>query len=130
MPSERSSAERAHERQAELPGPGRMLVGLLAGPLAWGMQFAISYGLNPWLCEGGLMPVTYAASLLALLVAGGGLALSIGSWRQAGAAGHTDEPGPTGRDQVMAVAGIGSSAFFMIVIVVQALPLFLIDPCR
>jgi hypothetical protein len=130
MPTQRSSAERAHEREANLPGPGRLLIGILAGPIAWAMQFGFSYTMTPYLCQGGLMPAAYLAALLALLLAGGGLLLAIGSWRRAGAAGATDAPGTTGRDQVMAVAGIGSSAFFMIVIAVQALPLFLIDPCR
>ncbi len=103
--------------------------GVLAGPMAWSLQFQASYALTPYVCESHLVILLYGVSVAALGFCTLGSLTAYRVWVKAGREHHAAGPGVVGRSRLMALAGLGSSAFFLLVILAQALPIVLIDPC-
>ncbi len=104
--------------------------GVLAGPLAWFVQFQVAYWLAPGTCVGtGRLPL-HLATLIGLLVALGGGGASWSSWR---GTGHdlpsADEEGPLARVRFLAAMGLMSGPLFAVVILAQWFAIVLLDPC-
>jgi hypothetical protein len=116
-----------------LPRTGVLLFGVVAGPLAWVVQFALHYGLSPRMCGGGthglptiLTGVGLVVTAAALVTAYRALRLITTVNREA-----ADERARISeRSRNLAFAGVLSSAFFLLVLVVTAAPIYVIDPCR
>lgn len=107
-------------------------LGLGLPPLAWVIQAAVNYALVPWLCrwERGTLLI-HAVSAVALLLALVGMGLSWHEWRRHGggsllAAGS----GLHERPRFMALWGLLLGGFLSAVILVQALPGFVVPPCE
>lgn len=107
---------------------GTLLFAVLGGPLAWAVQFQVLTAAVPGLCAGRFQPVPWVATVLALLVSGSALAVALRVRRRIHAS-ITEGEGELGWERLLAVGGIVASAFFSIVIVVQAVPLLMLDPC-
>ena len=87
-----------------LPSNFALWTVVLGPPLLWFTQFQARYAVIPWSCANGnrfwLWSLSIAAIALALV-----------------------------RAHFMSLVGAMSAALFLLVILAQALPVFLIDPC-
>jgi hypothetical protein len=119
------------------PPPVHLWFGVLGAPVAWAMQgllgwFASSVVCNyrqeqtsVWFSAAGLRAIEMGVSTLAILVAVGALATSIGTWRELnGRAGH-----PASYDFLAGVA-VFSSVIFLVGIVWTGMPLYVLAPCE
>jgi hypothetical protein len=104
--------------------------GLLLAPVAFLINLEVAYALVPPACVShNLLPVhlTHLACLLLALV---GLLTAWRSWSTVG----TNWPGaagdPLARSRFMAGTGLLVSAMFLLVIVAQWIPSFVLDPCQ
>ena len=110
-------------------GGSALLIGLLAGPVAWLVQLQVSYMLVPWVCARGGQVVLHLVALAMVAVAAAGLGLA---WRAALAArrvvGGGGAPGSEVR-RFVAGCGVGLSLLFLLVIVASAIPNFILRAC-
>ena len=108
---------------------GLQWFGLVAPPAAWLLNLGFGYSLAHAACHGsGVLPL-HVASVAALLVAvlGGAVALIV--WRRAGSDWPGDAVGPAERGRLLATLGFGGAIFFVILILVQWIPVFVFQPC-
>ncbi len=127
-------AEDLRELQAERPTRthrGLVLewLGVLLGPFAFLLHLQVNYALVPVTClhRLGAMPLHLAAAATFALT-GVALLAALRTRRRAGE-GHEEEAGRTARARFMGLLGLLVSALFLIVMLAQWLPIFLIDPC-
>ncbi len=107
-------------------GGSALLIGLLAGPVAWLVQLQVSYMLVPWACARGGQVVLHLVALAMLAVAAAGLGLA---WRAARrVVGGGGAPGSEVR-RFVAGCGVGLSLLFLLVIVASAIPNFILRAC-
>lgn len=105
-------------------------VGILAGPFAWALHQETSYALVQWACHHRMPMVLHWVSLAFLLIALGGTFLS---WRlylrvrRRPLLDSEDSDAP--RPEFMTVLGMATSSLFALVILAQAIPSFILDPC-
>jgi hypothetical protein len=104
---------------------------VLLGPAAvWLAQFQTNYTLVPWVCVHGhawlLHAVSVGAALLAVLLAW----LAWTNWRRAGVMWPEGQADQATRTRFLAVLGLLSSGFFLLLIIGQGLATAFIDPCR
>jgi len=107
--------------------PAMLWAAWLAGPVAWTLHLNLSYVLVPWVCASGAPAVLHLVTLGSLLIAGVGAAMAWRVWRRSTEA--RPEPPAATRTRFMAIAGLLSAAYFVTVIVAQAVPVFLVPPC-
>lgn len=107
-----------------------LLFAFLGPPVIWSIRFGVSYSLLPWVCATGGVLLLQALTLAAL--AGTAWAGAVGwrQWRLAGRSTAAEFGGADARARFMALVGMLGSALFLVVIIAEALPLFLIDPCQ
>ena len=105
-------------------------LGLLLPPLAWTVQLAVMYVIQPWEClhpDALQYQTRYRAGGLLIALAGGVVA-----WRRWHA---LREPAPEPMEQLrsrgrfMALLGVLLSALFALVIIAQWIPNHLLSPC-
>lgn len=124
-------AEGAAREFKEGAGPGRLWVGVLAGPAAMLLQLQTNYALVLFECgAGGRRWVLHLVSALALAVAVGGTLLSRSNFRASGAEWEDDGAGVLPRSRFMAAVGLMTGALFALVIVAQWAAIFFYDPCQ
>jgi hypothetical protein len=114
--------------------PPRLWFGILAGPAAWVLQLLISYPLAQLSCHAEFRsqhPLTLQAiALAALLVAGAG-AMTAWHTREAMPADASTSGGrAVDRARFMTGLGLLSSALFGLVIIVTALPAWILHACE
>ncbi len=110
--------------------PRLLWVAFFAGPAAWAVNLQGSYTLVPFVCGGAWRPLIHVVGLSAAVVATGGLALALRIWRKAGSPRTSDEPGRRGALEILSFASVATSGFFLFIILVQIVPVFLLDPCH
>ncbi|MCB5187501.1 hypothetical protein LG200_05705 [Methylobacillus caricis] len=113
---------------------------IIAGPVSWGMQLSVAYPILDWSCrEEQLIPV-HIVSAIAFLMAASSAYLSwhnLQLHKTLARINETPESHKRGSEsesempprQFMALAGFMLSLFFLLVIVIQWLPVLLLDPC-
>ena len=104
--------------------------GVLAGPAAFLIQLQVNYALVPWACTTGHWFVLHLVSLLALLLVS---LASLIAWRIRGritreARDRAAEP--LLRSKFMAEMGLLTSALFLLLIIAQEIPNFVMHPCQ
>ena len=103
--------------------------GLLAPPVAWLLNLEFGYSLAHAACHGsGMMPL-HLASIAALVLAGLGGAAALATWTRSGSTWPDDLAGAEQRSRMLAALGLGGAAFFLVTIVVQWIPSFVLNPC-
>ena len=120
-------------RHGSLDWGGRLAalwIGVLGPPAVWGLQMQINYGLVPRLCSTHANWLMHLCSVVGLLLAAIATAFA---WRQFTRLRH-EEPGARGDQwaawpRFMAVLGLMVGLMFCLLIVAQAIPGFLINPC-
>jgi hypothetical protein len=106
----------------------RQWAGVLLGPLGWALHLQVSYTLAAFACEDVWRLTLHTTFAISLAIALTGLFVAWGNWRVSKDA--APEGNRLDRSRFMAVAGIGLSAFFALVIVAQWIPTWFIEPCR
>lgn len=117
------------DRWSTPPHIVRLWMGVLLAPAAWAMHFTISYALSGFACappqSWGLHLSTVVAAIIAL--GGGYLGWAVRRETAEEPEGASDS---MARGRFMATAGVVMSALFLLVILAQAIPLLLLEPCR
>jgi hypothetical protein len=113
--------------------PGRDLltlwVGVLLPPVAWFLSQQISYVLVPWACATGQQFALLLVDLAMILLAGTGGVMAWRSWQRT-SQDHGDEArSMLLRSRFMALAGLLSSGMFVLAILAQAMPSFILSAC-
>ena len=105
-------------------------IGMLAPPLAFLLNLQLSYVLVPQACITGQHLLLHLVPVGALLLAVGGGLSAWYNWRRMGYTGSTEAAGVLPRSRFMAATGLLTSGLFILVIVAQWLPNFLLNPCQ
>lgn len=107
-------------------------VGMALPPLAWILQIAVNYAITPWLCRWNHGPLLLqGVSLAALLAAGVGIGLCWMEWRRHGGGSLLHAGGDLAdRPRFMALTGLLFGALMWLLILLQAIPPFVVPPCE
>lgn len=103
--------------------------GVLAGPIAWAMQLQANYSLVTHACRTGNMTWLYASSGFFALLALSALAVSWVDWRKAKSQSPPSREPAEARSSFMGFLGALTSSLFTLLIIAQAIPVFVFDPC-
>lgn len=123
-----------------------LFLGLLAGPVVWGLQLVANYSIASHACYPGDKPhlgslmsghtvwtAVLIVNLVAVALAIAGAALSFQRWREsraeaAGSATHAVEAGE-GRSRFLALWGVMTGCGFLLAILFNTLAIFLVPQC-
>ncbi len=106
-------------------------LGLLLPPLAWTLQLAVMYAVQPWQC---LHPAGIAVSdpisvLAALTALAGGVVAWVGRRASIAPASHPAEQESRSRARFMSTLGVALCVLFLLAIIAQWIPNHLLNPC-
>lgn len=121
---------RLEEQGQDAPSIPRLWFGFLAGPIAWVFHLYASYAAVPYLCGSGWGALLHVFTVAALALAGAGFFVALSSWRTTGRPEHTRGGGVEGRSSLLSVGGLGTGAFFFLVILAQSAPNYFLNPCQ
>ena len=113
-----------------LTGRDRLLIwfGAFGGAAAWTLQLVLGYGLEESLCELGHTetkgPIV-VVSLVAAAVSAGAALAAFTIWRSAG----RKRRDPRGRVRFLALVGMFTGVFFLVLIALGGLQLLSLDSC-
>jgi hypothetical protein len=111
-------------------GIGWLWFGILAGPLAFLLNLQLSYMLVHPVCETAHRLVLHLVPAGALLLAASGGLSAWWNWQRTRQAESSKAGGVLPRSRFMAGVGLLTSGLFIIVIVAQWLPNFMLTPCQ
>lgn len=104
---------------------------LLAPPLAFLVQLEANYALVSWACARGDRLPLHLITLAALVVAAAAWLVAWREWRAVrGPWPDYVTPAPSPRSRFMAALGMLVSALFIVLLVAQAIPAFVLTPCQ
>ena len=103
--------------------------GVLAPPVAWLLNLEFGYSLAHAACHGSGMAPMHLASVTALILGALGGAAAVTTWRRAGSGWPDDMVGVEHRSRLLATLGLGNAALFLLMILTQWIPAFVLDPC-
>jgi hypothetical protein len=105
-------------------------VGLLLAPVAFLINLEVAYALVPTACSSRNELPVHLVHFACLLLTLYGLLTAWRSWKAAGATWSGEQGDPLARSRFMAGTGMLVSAMFVLVIVAQWIPSFILDPCQ
>ena len=108
--------------------PAPLIVGVLIAPLAWAADLVISYALVQHACSTGHHYLLHVVSVVCFVIA---LAGAVLSWRQYQHVSQGNDEGGSAfdRSHFLALLGIATSVWFVVVIVASAVPRWILSPC-
>jgi hypothetical protein len=111
-------------------GIGWLWFGILAGPLAFLLNLQLSYMLVQPVCMTAHHLVLHLVPAGALLLTASGGVSAWWNWQRTGPAESSQAGGVLPCSRFMAGVGLLTSGLFIIVIVAQWLPNFILTPCQ
>ena len=111
-------------------GIGWLWFGILADPLAFLLNLQLSYMLVQPACVTARHLVLHLVPVGALLLTASGGVSAWRNWQRTGQAGSSKAGGVLPRSRFMAGVGLLTSGLFIMVIVAQWLPNFILTPCQ
>lgn len=116
----------------ERPGGGLfpLWFGILGPPVIWAVRIAANYILVPYACWWGWVPLLHAITLAASLGTAAAGWVAWRRWRKTGRGTEVELGGSATRTRFMALTGMLSSGFFLLVIVAEGLANVFVDPCQ
>src|SRR4051812_27598367 len=117
--------ERINQKPEFQTGCKLLWLGVLAGPVAWLIQFQLRYSLVQWVCRTHQTFVLHLVSLIFLgcIVAACGWSWRV--WQQLGRDWPSDaESGPEMRNLFLAVLSVVSNLLFSLLVIAQGLSTF------
>ena len=103
--------------------------GLIAGPLAWGLNEGASYATTQHACSTGHFYVLRIIAAACVVIALSGFVLAFAIHRRLPRDPATEEELPRDRAYFMAVVGMAMSLSFALIVLAQALPQAILSPC-
>jgi hypothetical protein len=107
----------------------QLWAGILLGPIAWAVDFVLSYAVTHHECSTGAMRWLYVSSTTALLVSLFAAFLGWDSKRRLPEDISLHGGTTLSRSRAMAISGIGMGLWFAIIIIAEAVPRFILSPC-
>ncbi|HEX6432716.1 MAG TPA: hypothetical protein VFZ87_00670 [Gemmatimonadales bacterium] len=104
-------------------------IGLLVPPVAFLFNLEAAYALVPTACSEGTALV-HLVHMVSLLVAVLGSAVGWRAWQKSGATWPGGAGGRASRTQFLAGLGALMGLLFIVVILAQWMPSFILDPCQ
>ena len=111
-------------------GIGWLWFGILAGPLAFLLNLQLSYMLVQPVCVTAHRLVLHLVPVGALLLTVSGGVSAWRNWQRTGRAESSKAAGVLPCSRFMAGVGLLTSGLFILVIVAQWLPNFILTPCQ
>ena len=108
----------------------KLLTGVFAGPLAWGLNLEVNYSLVKWACASGRVPLLTLVSIVALIVVMAGFALSWRCWRELDDRARLHGGRVVDRSYFLAVSGLGLNALFALLIATSMSLHGIVSPCE
>lgn len=105
-------------------------VGLLLAPIAFLVNLEAAYALVPTACSSHQEIPVHLVHLACLLLALYGLVTAWRGWKVLGATWPSEEGDSLARSRFLAGTGLLVSAMFVLVILAQWIPSFMLDPCQ
>jgi hypothetical protein len=102
---------------------------IVAGPLAWALSLQTNFALAPLACAGTAKPSLYIVLVFAFLLSAAGALFALSAWRSR-LSDSAGEPAPPPHYNAMVWAGIGISAFSILLIVAQTIPTVFFAGCE
>jgi hypothetical protein len=112
------------------PGLGWLWFGILAGPLAFLLNLQLSYMLVQAVCVTAHHIILHIVPIGALLLTASGGASAWRNWQRTRLAGSSKAGGMLSCSRFMAGLGLLVSGLFLVVIVAQWLPNFMLNACQ
>jgi hypothetical protein len=110
--------------------PWKLWVLMLGSPVIWFVQFQTNYGLLPWCCASG---ATWMLLAISVILAIASASIGLLSWQALRSLARPNlasvESGQWIAARFMTTLGIFLSLLFFALIVAQAIPQFIFDPC-
>jgi hypothetical protein len=111
-------------------GIGRLWFGILAGPLAFLLNLQLSYMLVQPVCVTAHHIILHLVPAGALLLTASGGVSAWRNWQRTGQVESSIAAGVLPRSRFMAGIGLLTSGLFILAIVAQWLPNFILTPCQ
>jgi hypothetical protein len=110
--------------------PLPLWTGILAGPVVWATDLTVSYAFVQWSCTTRRFGVLHAITALSLVlvIAGGWIAWQ--AFQQSRGDVPDDGGRPRQRARFMATVGLASAAFFLLAILANEMPRWVLYACR
>ncbi|HET6836606.1 MAG TPA: hypothetical protein VFH24_01120 [Gemmatimonadales bacterium] len=105
-------------------------IGLLVPPVAFLLNLEAAYALVPTACSEGTAALVHLVHLISLLLAVFGGVVAWRAWQQSGATWPGGAGGRVSRTQFLAGLGALMGLLFIVVILAQWMPSFILDPCQ
>jgi hypothetical protein len=102
--------------------------GVLAGAIAWAMQLQANYALVRAACSTGDLRWLYFSSAAFLLLALSGVLVAWLDYSKTTSRSGLDDAGMRG--SFMGMLGLLTSSLFALIIIGQAIPVFIFGPCE
>ena len=103
---------------------------ILAGPVAWALDLAISYSLVAWTCGGGPSTVLRLISFFSLALIGAGAFLAWRAMQSVPPGTPEDGSRPDHRGYFMARLGLLMCGLFGAVVIAGAVPRWVLNACQ
>ena len=103
--------------------------GLIAGPLAWGLNEGASYAITQHACSTGHFYLLRIIGAISVIMAMSGFLLAFAIHRRLPHNPETEEQLPRDRAYFMAFVGMAMSLAFALIVIAQALPQVVLSPC-
>jgi hypothetical protein len=110
--------------------PLPLWIGILAGPVVWAADLTTSYALVRWSCSTQQFGVLHLITLLSILLVIGGAWVAWLGLQQTRGNGPEDGGRPRERARFMSILGLTSSAFFVLAILANEMPRWVLHACR
>ena len=108
----------------------RLWIPILLPPTIWFLSLLANFALAPATCNVGGELVRHAVSIGSLITVGAATAFAGWLWMRTSIRVSPAEGAPSERVRAMALAGVGLSAAFLVVIAAQAIPDFILTGCQ
>ncbi len=112
------------------PGRIALWMGPLIGPLAWLIDLQASFSADRWSCENGTAAPLHWATIICLMVTLGGVWLTWRQWSHAGKQWPGEEAGVMPRSRFVSFVGLCVNLIFVLAILAQSVPKWMLSPCQ
>ena len=110
--------------------PLPLWTGILTGPIAFGINLTATNALVKWTCATDRAGVLHLISFVSLLLVVGAAWISWIALKHSPDGLETEEGTPEARARFMALLGLASCALFIVAIVANAYPQWVLDACQ
>jgi hypothetical protein len=110
-------------------GKAMLYGGMFLPPAAWMLHLTASYALAVRLCDGRHYWTLHLVLAVALMVVAAGGFLAWRGWQDTGARVGGDDVGIIARSNFLATAGLASTVFFGLTIVLSEVANWFLPPC-